>query len=158
MGDDWLASWPAGPLARSQYTCDTRVRARPSSRANVSVFAHASIRVLSHACSVTPCTGCWLSAEWQPHGRRRWLYVLTSTVRLIYIYAAHERSLFHSTPDRPRQEANKLFLCRIYPVESGYAVPDPPDVAPNYPVGKHIRHTPSKFVILVVRQSGLNPW
>jgi len=44
--------------------------------------------------------------------------------------------------DRPRQEANKLFLCRIYPVGSGY--PDPPYVALNYPdpVGNNTSGTP----------------
>jgi len=54
--------------------------------------------------------------------------------------------------DRPWQEANKLFLCRIYPVGSGYPVPDPPDVAPNYPgtVGKNTSGTPLIFSTMML--------
>jgi len=46
--------------------------------------------------------------------------------------------------DQSRQEANKLFLSRIYLVGSGYPVLDPPVVAPNYlePVGKNTSGTP----------------
>jgi len=102
-GDDW----PAGHLARRQYTRNTRARARPSSRADVGVYTLEHVSALSlslHALAVD----CPRSDV-----RRRWcLYVLILVDRqtIIYMQRTSAHSFTLHPVDRPQQEANKLFF------------------------------------------------